>query len=163
MRYLIDGHNWFFATTSFSQGVFPKEHRLFLEKLKRLLSNVNGDCLIVFDGGKHSNQLLQSRINRIRIIYTGNQQSADEHILEILSFSSKDEPSILVSSDSDLAQAAKRLGAKTIKPHEFEAWILSKKRKEENKKHIKCDPLEQRYYINIFTKKLRKMREHEPE
>ncbi|WP_157952583.1 NYN domain-containing protein, partial [Candidatus Similichlamydia epinepheli] len=104
MRYLIDGHNWFFAKKNFSCGLFPREHQRFLKKLKWLLSHVNGDCFIVFDGGKHSNHLFQSQIDNIRIIYTGNKQSADEHILEILSFRRKKDHSTLVSSDFGLVR-----------------------------------------------------------
>ncbi|RDB31162.1 NYN domain-containing protein [Candidatus Similichlamydia laticola] len=158
MRYLIDGHNWFFASTSFKQELFRKAHQRFLEKIKGLLSELKGESVVVFDGGPENDQLIHIQFEQIKIIYTESRQSADEHLLEILSFR-RTTPSTLVSSDGDLIHAARKLGAKICHPDDFETWILSKKRKKEKKKPLTCDPLSQEYYINVFTKRLQKMRE----
>jgi predicted RNA-binding protein with PIN domain len=151
MLYLIDGYNLLFRLKSKKQTL--KDAREFLVKaLGTLVKDFELKATIVFDSSLDMAHLFPSKAEKppLEIIFAPYGMSADEYLLEIISFKSKKQPITLVTSDQLLSTQAREFRVKTITIEElfdtFSQKALAKTMKEE----IVQKELYEKKFSNLF-------------
>ena len=115
MLYLIDGYNLLFRLKSKKQSL--KDARDFLlHSLGKLIQDFDLKAAIVFDSSLDLAHLFPSKSERppLEIIFAPYGLTADEYLLEIISFKCKLQPMTLVTSDQSLALQAKSYRIKVM-------------------------------------------------
>ncbi len=124
MHIIIDGYNLMYCMRL--KGESFKEKREYLITLLHQFLDVNdGDITVVFDG--HSNISEHKSIekqNKIKIIYSAKNQSADDVIIELISKrKEKAKNIVLISSDRKLINFATTNRIKTISSSDFAEYF----------------------------------------
>jgi predicted RNA-binding protein with PIN domain len=118
MPTIIDGNNLIGSSPDISLGD-PLAREKMLQLIKNYQKNKNTNLIIVFDGKPDSIYHDQSSEEKLSVVYPGFGYSADDEIKKILSGYSDYKTVTLVSSDRELKDYAKKMGAKTINSIEF--------------------------------------------
>lgn len=122
MHYYIDGYNMLFRMTQFQQGL-QAERESLLEDLNRKISLLKLDVSIVFDAAFQAGGRSRTHLDALEILYTGEGETADEFILDVLSQASAPRQEIVVTSDKILAAQVRHLSAKVEPVEEFLRWL----------------------------------------
>jgi len=116
MILLIDGYNLL-------RSVFPgpkvsaTKKQQFLSELRRYEQLKGHWALVVFDAGP-SDWVYKDKENGIHVVYSGVQQTADDYIKKYIK-EHRDKDILLVSSDRELRDCAKRYKFESIGAYSF--------------------------------------------
>lgn len=131
MRYLIDGYNLLFRIAKPGRALEKKREELIAE-LNQVIDDFKLKATVVFDGSHPGiSHAMRHHFAALEIIYTYQNLSADEYIIEEVNSARRPEEIIVITSDRGLAQTCKNLGAKT---QTIETFISSLKKKPARKK-----------------------------
>ncbi|MBS0650192.1 MAG: NYN domain-containing protein [Verrucomicrobia bacterium] len=131
MRYLIDGYNLLFRIAKPGRALEKKREALIAE-LNQVIDDFKLKATVVFDGSHPGiSHAMRHHFAALEIIYTYQNLSADEYIIEEVNSARRPEEIIVITSDRGLAQTCKNLGAKT---QTIETFISSLKKKTMKKK-----------------------------
>lgn len=122
MHYYIDGYNLLFRMTQFDKGL-QAERESLLQDLNRKISLLNLDVSIVFDAAFQTGGRSRTHLDALEILYTGEGETADEYILDVLSQTHNPRREIVVTSDKILAAQVRHLSAKVEAVEEFMRWL----------------------------------------
>ena len=134
MKYLIDGYNLIFRSTS-SKSSLQKRREALINEFNNLISELKLNVTVVFDapaGDWHD--LTRGHVQALEVIYTAKKQSADEYILQEISYCRNASLITVITSDRSLANQCKALGAHVKSIESFLKWIAQKKAKKKAKK-----------------------------
>ena len=164
MLYLIDGYNLLFRLKSKKQSL--KDARDFLLfSLGKLIQDFDLKATIVFDSSLDLAHLFPSKSEKppLEIIFAPYGLTADEYLLEIISFKYKLQPITLVTSDQSLALQAKNYRIKVMSIEDlfntFSQKALAKNLLEEQ---VQKDLYEKKFsnlfdfFLDEFTKRSQK-------
>lgn len=158
MIYLIDGYNFLFRITKDYKTLRTQKNQI-LAYLEAQASTLHLHITLVFDG-KHQapKDAIRGHLRQIEIIYTPENQSADDYIIEHIDTLSCPSRTTVVSSDREVLGKTKQLGAKGQTIEEFLSFLNGKQKKKKKTKsyssfqdsdfHIKrlCKIFEERLY-----------------
>ncbi|MEX0961487.1 MAG: NYN domain-containing protein [Simkaniaceae bacterium] len=156
MPYLIDGYNLLFQLTPDINPIALKREQI-IEELSELVELLKLKAIIVFDSGHYQTQDFPSRfkIGKLEVIFSPQNQSADDYIIEYLKSCKKPKTHTLVSNDNYLKRFANENAIPSLTIPSFVRKILLKKKrveKKEKKVLLDNDKLEQ-----IFEKRLKEI------
>lgn len=112
MHYFLDGYNLLFQLFG-GTSALKVERELLLEELDSAISQTSLNLTIVFDAHLREEQLARTKYRSLDIIFTDFGQTADDYILEVLSFCEHPKRETIITNDQRLAWRARGLGAKT--------------------------------------------------
>lgn len=118
MPMIIDGNNLIGSSPDITLND-PLAREKLLALIKNYQRNRNTNLIIVFDGKPDSYVSDKSSAEKMSVVYPGFGVSADDEIKKILNGYSDYKSVILVSSDRELKDHARRMGAKTVNSIEF--------------------------------------------
>jgi len=116
MIIVIDGYN-VIKQAMLKNTISEFERNRFIKQLGKYQKVKGHKVILVFDGGP-SDYASKERINRVYVIYSGTQETADDYIKRYL----KDNRALdilLVSSDRDICACAARLSIEYMDAREF--------------------------------------------
>jgi predicted RNA-binding protein with PIN domain len=151
MLYLIDGYNLLFRLKSKKQTL--KDAREFLvNALGKLIKEFELKAKIVFDSSLDMAHLFPSKTEKppLEIIFAPYGVSADDYLIEIISYQSKKIPITLVTSDQGLALQAKQWRIKTISIEELFDTFSVKAQAKSLEKEIHQKDLYEKAFSNLF-------------
>ena len=147
MLYLIDGYNLLFRLKSKKQTL--RDAREFLVgALADLIRNFELKAMIVFDSSMEMAHLFPSKAEKppIEIVFAPYGTSADEYLIEIISYKAKKIPITLVTSDSGLALQAKQYRVQVLSIEDlFETFSIKAHAKSIKDEIAKKDLLEKKF------------------
>lgn len=118
MILLIDAYNILKRIYS-GQYVSENQKGLFINQLiKYCAANKNNKAVVVFDGGANLYPDIESRAF-VTIVHSGNRLNADEYIKEYIEKNRSKAEFLLVSSDRDLKNYARKFNVEAIGGYEF--------------------------------------------
>ena len=155
IHYYVDGYNLLFhlynRSTETSISLQKKRDYLLFFIQKQLLAT-NLFVIIVFDAASQERTTPSvTDIKTCEIIFTPQGQSADDFILEKISFSSKQ--TTVVTSDKKLALSCKEFGANILSIEEFLSFLSKKK----NKKRESSYEIKQQEETSFHMERLQKI------
>lgn len=115
MLYIIDGYNLLFRLKAKKQTL--RDARDFLiNELGRLIKEFNLKAMIVFDSSLDMAHLFPSKSEKppLEIIFAPYGTTADDYILELISYKAKKIPITLVTSDSGLTLLSRPYRVKSL-------------------------------------------------
>ncbi|NGX56711.1 MAG: hypothetical protein K1060chlam5_00955 [Candidatus Anoxychlamydiales bacterium] len=128
MKYFIDGYNLLFYLFHTNEKL-EVQRNLVIDFIKENSTFLNGKIYLIFDGHKNVNVIPSRKyLNNITIIYTPKNQTADEYIIEKLSFLSETANITVVTSDRSLKMNCVNLNAQTKSIDEFLEFLDKKKK-----------------------------------
>ena len=157
MHYYIDGYNFLFSLFDEVDPLKSKRDEVICE-VQEILSSLSLKVTIVFDSHHNHSSFFPSSFNQkgLEIVYTASNQTADEYILEKLSFSKNNSLKTIVTSDNFLAKESRKLGAHTVSINEFLKVVLKKKKnKYLNESKIEHS-FENERWLKIFEENFKK-------
>jgi predicted RNA-binding protein with PIN domain len=125
MHYYIDGYNLLFRVTEGKKSLQQKREAI-LELLGHQITDLNLHLTVVFDSKQHHTR---GHLADLEIVYAAENQSADAYIIQEIERSSDPGQETVVTSDRELAQSCKLLGARTQSIDAFLASLLKKRKK----------------------------------
>ena len=158
MAYLIDGNN-FIGHTSQHGHRDPGSKRELTAKLWLFYTMKRTKILLVFDGPPDPKISEQQFPNKsLTIIYPDMDETADEVIKNIIGQQETLKKFSVVSSDREIKDYARQMGAKSLSCEEFNKTLKSvlkkhKKLKEMEKNVDFPTPLEVDHWIDILSSK----------
>jgi predicted RNA-binding protein with PIN domain len=113
---------------------------------------------IVFDSHHNHSSFFPTSFNQkgLEIVYTASKQTADEYILEKLSFSKNNSLKTIVTSDNFLAKESRKLGAHTVSIDEFLKVVLKKKKNKYLNENKIEHSFENERWLKIFEENFKK-------
>jgi len=159
MLYIIDGYNLLFRLFH-SEKKFETQRNLVIEFLNEKASSLNLNINLIFDGHQTDQNLSnRSYYDRLKVIYTPKDQTADDYILEMIFFSKSPSGIIVISSDKALETEAKNMKAQTQSIDAFIDSLAIQERKVKKSKKIKEEFVDTKKDIQrllkIFEKKIK--------
>ena len=127
MYYYVDGYNFIFSLYEEVDPLREKRDEV-IDYLQSTLEDLKFSVSIVFDSHHRDDAFFPKRYRRssLEIIYTTSGQSADNYILESLSFLKTRSNITVVTSDKFLAKQVKLLGAKVLTISAFIKLVVKK-------------------------------------
>lgn len=116
MILLIDGYNLLRAVHP-GPRTSAKQRQQFLSELHRYERLKGHRAIVVFDAGP-SDWVCKDKENGIHVVYSGVQQTADDYIKKYIK-EHQDQDILLVSSDRELRDCAKRYKFESIGAYSF--------------------------------------------
>jgi uncharacterized protein len=127
MQYIVDGYNLLFRIAKDRRSL-KKNRQEIISMLNDWVASLKLNISIVFDGAEQtSDQPSRGHWDALEIVYTPKKISADEYIIEEIHHCSNPKQKVVVTSDRELANHCKALGAQIQTISEFLSWILKKK------------------------------------
>ena len=118
MILLIDAYN-ILKRIYLGQYVSENQKGLFVNQLiKYCAVNKNNKAIVVFDGGANLYPDIEARAC-VTVVHSGNRLTADEYIKEYIEKNSNKAEFLLVSSDRDLKNHARKFNVEAIGGYEF--------------------------------------------
>ncbi len=97
MRYLIDGYNLLFRITKPTPSLEKKRQQLISE-LNEIISEFNLKATLVFDGSHAAiSHAMRHHFDAIELVYTYENLSADEYIIEEVNASRRPEQIVVIT------------------------------------------------------------------
>jgi len=128
MRYFIDGYNLLFKIL---KKIHPLQKKRLdvIKALNQKVEEWGWDVTIVFDGSKEApKEVSRGHFKSLEVVYTPKGLTADDYILETLTFLLPKVRCTVISSDRELSGRAKQLGAKTLSIEDFLSSLVQKKK-----------------------------------
>jgi predicted RNA-binding protein with PIN domain len=134
MKYLIDGYNLLFHLFHTNEKL-EIQRNLVIEFINENAKYINGKIYIIFDAHKNINDISTKRyFNNLTIIYTPQDQTADEYIIERLNLSKNPSNKTVITSDKPLRLDCIGLKTNVKSIDEFIDFLDHKKKKVKEKK-----------------------------
>jgi|694.fasta_scaffold02776_25 predicted RNA-binding protein with PIN domain len=174
MIYYIDGYNLIFRILRASDDLKSRREKI-IKDLNTKVELLDLTAIIVFDAQYQFGDAYRSHYKQLEILFTDENETADESILRSIKLADKPEKCIVVTSDKRLALAVRRRGAKTQTVEEFMLWLV---KRVQNKKRKQKLPIEKKeppqklpdpstisrpeegsleYYLQIFEERLKNL------
>lgn len=118
MPYIIDGDNLIGSSPDITQED-PDARTKLISIVQNFQERKNSNVTVVFDGAPQSGVHREEVRTKFCVRYPRNGSNADEEIKHILDGLNYFKDVILVTSDRDLKDYAKKKGAKTVNSIEF--------------------------------------------
>ncbi|MBI3211193.1 MAG: NYN domain-containing protein [Simkania negevensis] len=155
MDYIIDGYNLFF---NIAKEIDPLEENReeFIKTLNDEIQKRSLSVLIVFDSsyGKAYSFPPKKILSALEVVFSPRDLSADQYILEWISFQESPKQITLITSDKKLSQKASYMGVKLQTIKEFLYFLARKERKNSSeKKEEKETKEEKERLLKAFMKK----------
>ena len=112
MRYIIDGYNLIFQLYG-EEASLQQLRQTLIEDLEEKAHLLQLHFIIVFDAHKESSAFSRSHIENVEIVYTEENQTADEYIVEIVRIAKSPRKLTIVTSDKTLATSVRAYYAHT--------------------------------------------------
>lgn len=142
MPYIIDGDNLIGSSPDINLDD-PQARPKLLQVVKRFQENKNYNVIIVFDGGPDTGVHREELTTKLSLRHPRDGDSADDEIKRILRGFNYFKDVVLVTSDRELKDFAKKKGAKTVNSIEFYFELKRVSRisgkKEESRKRIDAE------------------------
>lgn len=132
MHYYVDAYNLLFRNTHSEESLQKQRERL-IQSLNRQALALNLAMTLVFDAMYQEGPLSRGHYHSLEIIYTSQNQTADDYLISLVEQSSQPQTLSIVTSDRRLAFRIRSLGARTVSIEEFLHWISSRYKKLKNK------------------------------
>lgn len=154
-KFLIDGYNFLFRRGTKGPSLEKKRQNL-LEQFNDELISLRLNVSIVFDGSDSIRSYAQrGKFDSLEVVYTTDQQTADEYIIEVIQHAKHPATYIVVTADRGLERICSRLGAKTQSIEDFLAFVQKKQKKvEKTKTPLKITSSEMKRLLKIFEERL---------
>ena len=129
MEYCIDGYNFLFRVTKDYKTLLTKKNQI-LARLETWAEVFHLSITLIFDG-KHKApaDAIRGHLRKIEIIYTHENQSADDYIVQHIQHHTKPPRVTVVSSDREVLGKSKQFGASTQTIEQFLSFLLKKEKK----------------------------------
>jgi len=157
MPYIIDGNNLIGSCSEISRED-PEGRSKLVHIIRRFQENRNNNIIIVFDGVPGNGVHREEVSPKLCVRYPLEGSSADEEIKQILECFDYFKDVILVTSDRELREFARKKGAKIINSIEFFFQLKRDSRisgmKEESEKRIDARLTDQEVdlWLKIFDR-----------
>jgi len=115
---LIDGHNLIGQMTDLSLAD-PDDEAKLVQRLKIYRNSVNTPIIVVFDPGQSYTPPYDLSGGGVEVIFAGQRSSADRLIISRIQRAADPGQLTVVSSDQEIADAARRHGAQVISAADF--------------------------------------------
>ena len=131
MHYLIDGYNLLFRVVQGERTTSLQSLRKeIIESFNQLSLKQKLNLSLIFDAARCApTELTRGHYDALEIVYTAENQTADEYMIECVSVSKNPAQITVVSSDLKLGKQIRHYGAKTMLIGDFLAFILRKNEK----------------------------------
>ncbi|RAP31653.1 hypothetical protein DID78_00705 [Candidatus Marinamargulisbacteria bacterium SCGC AG-343-D04] len=149
MNYIIDGYNLIGKITSITFKDPEKENKCisFIEKFN---TQKKQKFTIVFDGkGPQNTYPSYQYQGKTSVIFTDNEESADDFIIRKIEKAAHPSNYCVVSSDHAILLAAKKLKIKRLTSEEFLKQLLHREEREEEKVDMKETNID--YWLEKFN------------
>jgi len=123
MRYYVDGYNLLFHVLSADQKELHVQRQQIIQELNQKASLLDLDLVVIFDAQYQVGESSRSHYDRLEILFTSQDETADETILEMVRDELSPSTITVVTSDKKLAWFARRCSAKTETVQEFINWL----------------------------------------
>lgn len=134
MKYLIDGYNLLFHLFHTNEKL-EVQRNLVIEFINENAKYINGKIYIIFDAHKNTHDIAsKTYLNNIKIIFTPQNQTADEYIIERLNLSKHPSDITVITSDRTLKLNCIDLKSNVKSIDEFIDFLDHKKKKVKEKK-----------------------------
>lgn len=151
MEYWIDGYNLLFFLSNEEEN-FENSRQELIDYISK--NHSNKKLTIIFDAHHRDDEFVHITVNKgIKVIFTPSKVTADEFIIEKLSYEKNPKIITIVTSDRTVLSNAQSLGAKTQKLKTFLKGVHNQKSPAEEKPNIDSDPELDRL-LKAFMKKL---------
>jgi predicted RNA-binding protein with PIN domain len=152
MHYLIDGYNLIGKINIISFSDINKEQKL-IDFISHNVSNIKDRFTLVFDGKNIYEPFgSKTKAGKFTSIFTPNDQSADDYILDYIKNKKNLSGLTIISSDREITTYAKYKRALYCKSEDFiKKLLLNKPNQEKTIKHIENDNID--YWLNKFKNK----------
>lgn len=121
MNYIIDGYNLGFSddqiTSWIQRGDSDRAIQMIIQKIKSLIPQ-NSKAILVLDG-KRGYFDSQYGASQIRVIFSKKPETADDIIRRIIRHESNPQLWSVISSDHEIQNTARDMGARVINSAEF--------------------------------------------
>ena len=159
MNYVIDGYNLFFRIED-EVNPLEKKRELFIAALSDALEHLHLHATLIFDSHRRHAAIFPTKkdLPALEIIFSPKGLSADEYILERLTIEKRPQSQIIVTSDRELSERAKHLGAKTKTIESFFEMLVERSAKKIPKQEKKIERESSHHFnrlLQAFEKKLR--------
>ncbi len=126
---MIDGYNFLFRITKDYKTLRTQKNQI-LAHLEAWADALHLHITLVFDG-KHQApaEAIRGHLRKIEIIYTHENQSADDYIIQHIETLSHPSQTTVVSSDREILFKTKQVGAQGQTIEEFLSFLLNKQKK----------------------------------
>jgi len=134
MILVIDGYN--VLKQVFLKSMISERERIkFVNQLAKYSKKKGHEVKLVFDGGLLRWPTIE-QVGRVSVIYVGAEEIADDYIKRYLA-DHKFLDILVVSSDQDICNFAKRLNIESIDAKEFYSILLTGLKKNNDQKKVK--------------------------
>jgi predicted RNA-binding protein with PIN domain len=135
MHYYIDGYNLLFRILKAGDDVRKQREELTFELEKKIhLLEIN--ATLVFDSHYQEDASTRSHYKSLEIVFTAQNETADEFILQQLKESNNPSHHTVVTSDKKLAHLCRLRLGKTETVDEFLAWIGKRYKNKQRQKRL---------------------------
>ncbi|MBP9841754.1 MAG: NYN domain-containing protein [Simkaniaceae bacterium] len=156
MHYIIDGYNFLFAFNAQAVTNLTSDREELIHSLGILLNGLQAS--IVFDSSFPHADLYPSRIfqKNIEIIYAPEGQTADDYIIELITYKKNRSEIRVITSDSHLARHIRALSCYSQSIPLFVDFLIKRQRKlgKKGKPPVIPTSYEIERLTKIFEKKL---------
>lgn len=129
MHYIIDAYNLLFRRLKKS-GSLEKTRQKLIEELNEVVANLHLKVTLVFDGAeKHLPYATRGHFVALEIVYTSENQTADEYITEEVNLAKRPSQITVVTNDRELAKRCHLHNAQILTIDQFIAFLAKKKAK----------------------------------
>lgn len=157
-KYIIDGYNLIFKDPLASQlmrdGKYDQAIETTIRKIEANLNQTAEQIIIVLDGNKDPQRHILTG-PKTRIIYSKKPRIADDVIRDHIRKTNNPQQWIVVSSDHEIINTAKDMGAQSVKSEYLQKSNLKKSKKSSGKStHIKYNPgvVDVDYWLKQFNR-----------
>jgi predicted RNA-binding protein with PIN domain len=163
MLFLLDGYNLLFRSGPPAKD-FEAKRLQFIEEMEQQADQNGIRMTIVFDAAQTPDLFVRSHYKSVEIVYSSENQSADDYILRLVEHSNRSSRITVVTNDNGLSRRARALGARSEGVEQF----LSKLERYQTKE-AKCPPKPDRldqhllnHYLEIFEDRYRELEDDAP-
>lgn len=150
MIYYVDGYNLLFSHEDIAADfTISREEALaqFYKKIKPFKLSL----IIVFDAYQRMGEVSRVDYKEIEVVYTAQNQKADDYIVDIFRRSKKANQMVVVTNDRALSEEVKSLNGKALKLQDFFSLLKEKKKEDEVKEAANVfNEHDLDYYTRIF-------------
>jgi len=143
MHYIIDGYNILFRRQEAHHQDLQSQREKLLSEFQGYIDILNLSITLVFDATDRE-ELSRQHYRSLEIVFTDQNQNADDYIVNILKASSHPQRNTVVTSDNMLAWHCRRCGARTISVEKFLSKLKRCYHKKLHKRSISRRTLEKK-------------------
>lgn len=152
MPYLIDGHNLIAFMPDISLDD-PNDEAKLVERLKAFMMRKRKKCTVVFDHGLPGGVNPNLSNSQVEVLFAHSRSKADYIIRERLDDAPDPRSWQVVTSDSEVAAAARTRGASVISSAQFAAMLAGARKhpsRNGEEANPRMSPAEYDYFAGIF-------------